>query len=206
MHAQSLRTYLGEQASRLVVVDPEELWFKDTLQGAMLLLAEKKTCPEEHPQGLGIYSVRDREFLLLDPEDVFTTPQAINGRTVAGKWTRALLQPSTRDVLDELLGSRLANTFNDVAEVDVGIVTGANKFFLVGNDTVERYGLHEWACPMFGRSKHCPGIVYDARQHAENASAGKPTNFISILLLSSPRQGTASKSRLFEFLPGTGGR
>lgn len=34
MHAQSLRSYLGENARRLVVVDPEELWFEGTLQGS----------------------------------------------------------------------------------------------------------------------------------------------------------------------------
>jgi hypothetical protein len=25
---------------------------------------------------------------------------------------------------------------------------------------------------MFGRSEHCPGIIYDAKQHAANAKAG----------------------------------
>jgi len=31
---------------------------------------------------------------------------------------------------------------------------------------------------MFGRSEHCPGIVYDEQQHRTNAANGKPTNFI----------------------------
>ena len=42
LHAQSLRTYLGENARRITIVDPEQLWFPGTLQGAVLLLAEKK--------------------------------------------------------------------------------------------------------------------------------------------------------------------
>ena len=42
MHARSLRTYLGQAARRIVIVDPEEIWFSGTLQGAVLLLAEKK--------------------------------------------------------------------------------------------------------------------------------------------------------------------
>jgi hypothetical protein len=36
MHAQSLRTYLGEQCRRIVIVDPQEIWFEGTLQGAVL--------------------------------------------------------------------------------------------------------------------------------------------------------------------------
>jgi len=143
MHAQSLRTYLGEQAKRLIVIDPEEIWFEGTLQGAVLLLAE-----------------------------------TMNGKTVEGKWTRALLEPATRDLLDELVERNVARRFDDVAQVDVGIVTGANKFFLVEDETVKTFGLQKWAHPMFGRSEHCPGVIYDALQHKENAAKGKPTNFI----------------------------
>lgn len=42
-HAQSLRSYLGSECRRLVIVDPEELWFDGTLQGAVILLAEKRS-------------------------------------------------------------------------------------------------------------------------------------------------------------------
>lgn len=178
MHAQSLRSYLGDNARKIVVVDPEELWFEGTLQGAVLLLAEKKFQQSDHVEGLGIYPVRGRNFLQLDPEDMFNGTQPLNGKTVEGKWTRALLSPSTRDLLDELIESEVARRFDDVAQVDVGIVTGANKFFLVQDETVKRFKLQKWAYPMFGRSEHCPGVVYDERQHRENAFSGKPTNFI----------------------------
>ena len=178
MHAQSLRSYLGANARRLIVVDPEELWFDGTLQGAVLLLVEKKKKATDYAEGLGIYPVRGRDFLQFDPEDVFNTPQSINGKTVEEKWTRAFLAPTTRELLDELIATNLARRFDEVADVDVGIVTGANKFFLVEDETVQRFGLQKWAYPMFGRSEHCPGIIYDDEQHQANASSGKPTNFI----------------------------
>jgi len=177
-HAQSLRTYLGREASRVVIVDPEEIWFEGTLQGAVLLLAKKKSRPSEHSEGLGIYPVRGRSFTRESPHEIFASPQAINGKTVEGKWTRALLSPDTRNLLDELEKRRTVKRFHEVADVDVGIVTGANKFFLVEDEMVERYKLRKWAHPMFGRSEHCPGVVYDERQHLDNASTGKPTNFL----------------------------
>jgi hypothetical protein len=31
---------------------------------------------------------------------------------------------------------------------------------------------------MFGRSEHCPGVIYDDRQHAVNTAKGNPTNFL----------------------------
>lgn len=177
-HAQSLRSYLGENSRRIVVIDPEELWFPGTLQGAVLLLAEKKRGKDDRAEGLGIYPVRGRDFLRLDPESVFNAPQSINGKTVEGKWTRALLPPSTRSLLDGLENDDAVRKFEHVADVDVGIVTGANSFFLVDNDVVREFGLQRWAHPMFGRSEHCPGVIYDEAQHRANAAKGNPTNFV----------------------------
>lgn len=177
-HAQSLRTYLGKECRRLVIIDPEELWFDGTLQGAVILMAEKRSNPRQKAEGLGMVPVRGREFLRRSPAELFAAPQSINGKTVAGKWTRALLDLETRDLFDELETHSEVHHFDDIARVDVGIVTGANKFFLVPDDTVEAYGLSKYAHPMFGRSEHCPGIIYDERQHLANAEKGSPTNFL----------------------------
>ncbi len=176
-HAQSLRSYLGRECHRLVIIDPEELWFSDTLQGAVILLAEKAHIGEK-PEGLGIYPVKGREFLTLDPCTVFNAPKSINGKTVQGKWTRALLDSETRSLFDELEDQPEVHRFKEIAQVDVGIVTGANKFFLVPDETVRTHRLERWAHPMFGRSEHCPGVVYDEHQHADNATKGNPTNFL----------------------------
>jgi len=178
MHAQSLRSYLGRECRRLVIIDPRELWFAGTLQGAVILLAEKRAGEADKAEGLGMYPVQGREFVDLEPVDVFAAPQAINGKTVQGKWTRALLNMEVRSLFDTLSEHREVHRFKDIAKVDVGIVTGANKFFLVPDETVKSYKLDKWAHPMFGRSEHCPGIIYDERQHAENATKGSPTNFL----------------------------
>ena len=177
-HAQSLRSYLGSECRRLVIVDPEELWFDGTLQGAVILLAEKKLSQSDAAEGLGMYPVKGREFLRLSPSTVFNAPQSINGKTVQGKWTRALLNLETRSLFDEVAEHDNVHRFDDIAKVDVGIVTGANKFFLVPDEVVKSYKLAKWAHPMFGRSEHCPGVIYDDRQHAANATKGNPTNFL----------------------------
>jgi adenine-specific DNA methylase len=180
MHAQSLRTYLALTCSRLLIIDPEEIWFDGTLQGAVILFAEKKLQLSDHSDGLGVVQVRGKEFLNSDPGHMFDTSTRMNGKTVEGKWTRALLSANERAVLSELEEHPDVHRFRDIAAVDVGIVTGANKFFLVDDETVERFGLGRFSHPMFGRSEHCPGVIYDDRQHAQNAYSGNPTNFIWI--------------------------
>jgi predicted fused transcriptional regulator/phosphomethylpyrimidine kinase len=69
-------------------------------------------------------------------------------------------------------------------------VTGANEFFLVDNHTVERYQLAEYAHPMFGRSQHCPGILYDANQHAENQQPADNTSMLATVRRAVKSEGT----------------
>ncbi|HLJ58093.1 MAG TPA: N-6 DNA methylase [Chthonomonadaceae bacterium] len=177
-HAQSLRSYLRKEFRRIVLIDPEEIWFSQTLQGAVILLGEKRHSSSEASEGVGIYPVKGREFLELDPATVFKSPEAVSGNSSEGKWTRVLLDRRTRSVLDTIAACKGVHRFDEIAHVDVGIVTGANKFFLVPDDVVSRYRLQKWAHPMFGRSEHCPGIIYDHEQHLANITKGNPTNFL----------------------------
>lgn len=50
MHAQSLRSYLGHICSKIVIIDPKEIWFEETLQGAVIILAEKNKILMKHPK------------------------------------------------------------------------------------------------------------------------------------------------------------
>ncbi len=180
MHPQSLRTYLGEVCSRILIIDPEELWFDGTLQGTVIVLAEKKSRQLDLCDGVGIVKVSGRSFAQQNPARLFDSASCINGKTVEGKWTRALLTADERELFDSLAEHKEVHQFQDIAQVDVGLVTGANKFFLVNNETVSQFGLESFAYPMFGRSEHCPGVIYDRQQHMENARIGNPTNFIWI--------------------------
>jgi adenine-specific DNA-methyltransferase len=178
LHAQSLRTYLTRQCSRVLIFDPEELLFENTLQGAILLLAEKKAEPQSRFLGVGIIPTRTKSFLQDDPETYFCHADYANGETVAGKWMLAFLTKREREILREVAHYPGIYRFDEIADVAVGIVTGANKFFLVPNNVVEYYGLENWAHPMFGRSEHAPGVVYDEATHWKNQETGLPTNFI----------------------------
>lgn len=177
LHAQSLRDYLAGQCSRVLLFDPQELWFDGVLQGAVLVLAEKREEPGE-PGRVAIVPTRAEAFLDRDPEEHFRTADWLAPDELAGKWMPALLSRREREVLAAAAALPGVRRFAEVAEVDIGIVTGANKFFLVPDGEVERHGLADWAFPMFGRSEHVPGVIYDAETHGENRRAGLPSNFL----------------------------
>ncbi|MFZ5821673.1 MAG: Eco57I restriction-modification methylase domain-containing protein [Chloroflexota bacterium] len=178
LHAESLRAYLTKVCSRILIFDPQEIWFEGTLQGAILLLAEKKNTPGEYFDGLSIIATKSKDFLFGDPEDYFEKAKYTNGETVKGKWMLALLTSAEREALAKTKANPGIYYFDDIAEVAVGIVTGANKFFLVPDETVRQYSLHNWTHPMFGKSEHVPGIVFDEDSIARNRKLGLPTNFI----------------------------
>jgi adenine-specific DNA methylase len=176
-HARSLRNYLVEQCSRLLVVDPKTIWFEQTLQGAVLLLAEKKQ-GREQSQGVSIVRAKDKEFAQQAPMTYFETSEFVKGKLLERNWMRALLSAGERRALLSAKWEYEAYRFGDIAEVFRGIVTGANNFFLVPDNTVVEYNLGEWAHPNFASSQHVPGVVYDRAVHEQNTEKGLPTNLI----------------------------
>jgi adenine-specific DNA methylase len=177
-HAQSLRRFLAEQCSRILILDPDEIWFDNTLQGTVLLMAEKKYETSEKSQGVAVVKAGSRRVLSSDPEKIFQTASYTNGTTIEGKWMGVFLTLEERSLLQQLRENEQVRTFDQLAAVDVGIVTGANKFFLVPDKVVGEFGLERWAHPMFGRSDHVDGLVYGDGDHLANRRAGLPTNFL----------------------------
>lgn len=178
LHAESLRQFLARECSRLLIFDPQEIWFEGTLQGAVLLLAEKKPEPKATFKGLAIIPTRQRDFLQCDPEAFFDNATYTNSETTEGKWMLALLSDAERNLIRSAKTNQHIQAFASVADVAVGIVTGANKFFLVSDSVVNEFGLENWAYPMFGRSEHVPGVIYDKATVRRNQRLGMPTNFI----------------------------
>jgi len=178
MHAGSLRELFEKECKRIVIIDPQDLWFENTLQAAVIILAEKKNNFSETSQGLIVERVKGRDFLKKEPEKFFPKSSPRYMKNLNQKWMRALLTKECDNLLIKLSKSKKIRKFKEIASVDVGIVTGANKFFLVNNDVVENNKLHDYAHPMFGRSDHCPGIIYDESQHKKNEVSSKPTNFL----------------------------
>jgi adenine-specific DNA-methyltransferase len=177
-HAQPLRRFLASQCGRILLLDPEEIWFQNTLQGTVLLLAEKKQDCQETSQGVAVLPIHSRRRLEDDPEDLFTSAAYADGSVTSGKWMPLFLDRSERELLGRLRAHARVKPFGDLASVDVGIVTGANDFFLVPDSVVEEFALHQWAHPMFGRSAHAQGLIYSLEDHQAHKRAGLPANFL----------------------------
>ncbi|GIL40796.1 N-6 DNA methylase [Roseiterribacter gracilis] len=178
LHASGLRQYLLQHCATIQIVDIQEIVFGDTLQGTVLLLAEKRERGDTSPARLAIKRIANAEAIWKRSSKLFTDVDWVIGADLTYKWMAAYLSKDERLLLADLTQRGAAVAFNDVAKVDVGMVTGANKFFLVTDETVREHKLEAYAVPMFGRSDHVSGVIYGARDHADNAKRGQPTNFL----------------------------
>jgi adenine-specific DNA methylase len=178
IHAGALREFLLRECSKILVIDPLELMFTDALQGTVLLLAEKRAEQRTDEALLSIRYEPDNAFLERDPEEMFRNASFHHRTPSADKWMNALLTLEEEEVYQRAMTLETVHKFSEVANVEVGIVTGANNFFLVADSVVEKYELNSFVSPMFGRSSHCSGVMYSAYNHADNASTGLPVNFV----------------------------
>ena len=176
-HAAGLRQFLVGHCARVLILDTEELWFGDAQQGTVLLLAEKKSSPVEPHAGVAICPLRSRKELREPVERLFPRLEFVRA-AARGKWTPLLLSSGERSLLESVRADGGFQRLGSLADVDVGIVTGANKFFLVPDAVVEKFELQPWAHPMFGRSEHVRGLIYDHADHEANRCAGLPANFL----------------------------
>lgn len=176
IHAQSLRTFISQGLYKVLIINPKNIWFEDTLQGALILFVEKVDC--ESKKGISILNVENDDFINTPPNELFVKSKYINFKKLPDKWIGANLSESDLDLINKVKAHKSVYKFSDIATVEVGIVTGANDFFLVNDQIVDKYELDKFAYPMFGKSQHCKGIIYDNEQHSENKENNLPTNFI----------------------------
>lgn len=178
IHAGGLRLFLLEQCARVHVIDTQTLIFDSALQGTVLLLAVKRREGQDGPGELAITHETGTDFLDGDPAVLFESGRFVAREPSADKWMDSLLTAEEQEALERVTALPAVRRFGDIARVGVGIVTGANKFFLVPDSVVQEYDLQEFARPMFGRSFHCKGVVYGADHHEANRAQGVATNFL----------------------------
>jgi adenine-specific DNA-methyltransferase len=70
-------------------------------------------------------------------------------------------------------GSRHSKLLGDLANVQIGLVTGANKFFVLSNEGIRAAGLHEDDCtPILAKFVAAPGVTFTLTDHLAFLSKG----------------------------------
>ncbi len=89
-------------------------------------------------------------------------------------WTRYLLNPAAAAALEEFQQLSAVARLGAVARFEVATVTGANSYFCMSEDTVEKFELGSFVQPLLSRIRHAPGLVFTPDDYRAARVAGAP--------------------------------
>ena len=154
-YAGELREYLARKYSRLTVVTFRQLIFPEIQQETVLLLGTRGDC-----EGASI------SFIELDSTEDLSLERVVGAERVDSdldhgreKWTQYFLTADELSLVRELETAETLTTLGRLAEVDVGVVTGRNEFFVLTPSQADGLGLRESCLRLVGRSAQTPGLV-----------------------------------------------
>ena len=154
-YAGQLRQFLAKELSSLNIVTFHEIVFPGIQQETIIVLGAK-----------GSGSAPEVSFIEL-PNDSSLSLDRIRGSSEQvndlkhdkEKWLQYYLSRSELGLIREIEESGTFRPLMEFAEVDVGIVTGRNEFFVLTEDRVNQLGLEDFVIPVVGRSHQIPGLM-----------------------------------------------
>ncbi len=153
-YAAELRAFLVDTYSELTAVAFRKLLFEGVLQEVVLLLGVRGN----GPASIRVIEVDDANALPAQSSRATKVPHAPALLHDREKWTRYFLAPEEIDALRTVRSTPGVETLGDLAEVDVGVVTGRNAFFVLKPSEANRLGVRKHCVRLVSKSAHVRGI------------------------------------------------
>ncbi len=171
-YAAEVRQFLSDYFSRVTLVTFRQLVFEDIQQEVVLLLAERNHDPNSGIRAVELDGIED--LAALTTTELNTAPLKPMDHSTE-KWTQYFLDPEEILLLREMRDHPGVTMADQVLDVDVGIVTGRNAFFVLSEGEVKRHGLEPYLERMVSRSGHLAGTIFGADDWQANVTAQLPT-------------------------------
>jgi len=162
-YAADTRLFLSEAFSKIFLITFRTLVFENVQQEVVLFLGEKNGS-ESH--GITVIETDDVSTLNAISLDRYL-PDIKRINHSSEKWTQYFLSNKEISVLREVKKNLSIPVSGECLEVDVGIVTGQNKFFLLNKTLVTTKHLERYAQKIIGKANQLKG-VYLSEQHFES--------------------------------------
>jgi len=170
-YAAELREFLAREYETLDIVTFRSLVFPDIQQEVVLLLGVRRT--NDATAG-----ARIRLHAMTDARDLAGLSLVANGRIpiqldhAREKWTQYYLTKRELALVRRIREAGLARPLSTYAEVDVGVVTGLNEFFVLTDQQARDLDLLRHVLPIVARSAQLPGAVYGRAEWRRQLRAG----------------------------------
>lgn len=150
-YAAETREFLNAFFDRLTIITFKKLVFDDIQQEVVLLLGER-SCGEH---GVRLIELNDLNDLATRGMDSLNEAELIEP---CNQWMEYYLNNEEIDLLKRLdKDSRISNS-SELFEVNIGLVSGKNEFFIMNKSEASRLGLEKSVTPIISQSKQIKGI------------------------------------------------
>jgi adenine-specific DNA-methyltransferase len=165
-YAADTRVFLSKYFPRITIVTFTRLVFEGIQQEVVLLLCEKEV--SENP-GIRVVELDSLDALAkLDIEKIQQAPvKAIDHSTE--KWTKYFLETSEIELLRQTKADERIKSCGSYMQVDVGIVTGRNDFFMLNAKQVDELQLGEHVQKVVSKSPQLKGIRFKSEDFDSNS-------------------------------------
>lgn len=161
-HAKLIREFLIKNYEKISIVSFKKLVFDAIQQDVVLLLCQKgNSLPH-------IEYIESEDDKSLKDIDLYKLKNPIKNIHNSSKWTNYFLEQKELDFLEEIKNRKDFFKVKDLADVEVGITTGANDFFTVSKSVIDEYNLSQYSYPLIGRSVLVSGITFNNNKFKQN--------------------------------------
>lgn len=170
--AEEIREYLKDEFERIEIFTFNELMFDCKGQDTIVLFAYKK----HTEKGEFFTNIEFKEELENNSYNLKNNNLLVNSNV---KWTHHFLTSDELTFIKNL--KKRLKTVNDYSESKPGIVTGANKYFIINKETENKYNLSQYTKPIIQRGLFVNGsVVFNDENIQQLENNNRPTKLLQL--------------------------
>lgn len=152
-YAADARLFLSKFFNSITLLSFKKLVFDGVQQEVVLFLGDKKS----ENKGIDLIELNSIDDL-KNYKDTIKDPKHFKPIDHSSdKWLQYFLSKEEILLLRKLAENPKLTKLGKLADVDVGVVTGNNDFFVINENTVDKYDLRSYIVPLVGRTEQLNG-------------------------------------------------
>ena len=172
-YAAEARLFLSNYFESLTLVTFKKLVFDDIQQEVILLLGERKS----NKQGIRVVELDGLESLISAGQACLEVAEVKKLDHSKDKWVKYYLSNEELNLLNRLNKSSKITNATDLYDVNVGLVSGENAFFVINQEIVDKFHLQESVVPIISRTDQIKGLELTEQDYENLVKAGKKVYF-----------------------------
>jgi len=170
--AEEIREYLKKEFERIEIFTFNDLLFECKGQDTIVLFAYKKS----KNKGEFFANIISKEALEKNSFVLRNNALLVSSKV---KWTHHFLTSDELTFIDNL--KKELRTVNDYSDSKPGIVTAANKFFIINKETEKQYNLSKYTKPIIQKGQFVNGsIVFSNEDFQVLEDNKRPTKILQL--------------------------